>query len=395
VIIQEEYELLNSYYSYIMRYMHSIPGSVDGELDELFEEAVKIVTQYDRASASLIQRRLSIGYSRAARIIDQLECAGVIAPADGAAPREVLSSSYEDFLANGGNTSSEKQEDPFAVSANYKVPTGLKLSRSESNPWGKQFSDIFNSKDFRELKSRFSIPIGYDDEGKLHTESLLDAGNFIIAGNTLSQKENFVDSILLTYLLQYRPDELRLILHDPTHYLDLYYSIPHLLTPVMSEQNKLISALRWALDEMNRRLKLFAEAGVRNIGAFNELSGIDALPHILLITFYNISDWDTEDAIPAIAGVSIRTGIHTIVVVDRTTGKSLPTGFKSTIPARIVFRLPSAGESKAIDVSGAEKLEAGEVIYKPNFGGLVKLKAIYTPENNVKEVVEAVKESSD
>ncbi len=90
----------------------------------------------------------------------------------------------------------------------------------------------------------------------------------------------------------------------------------------------------------------------------------------------------------------MRTGIHTIVVVDRTTGKSLPNSFKSTIPARVVLRLSSAGESKAVDVSGAEELELGEIIYKPNFGGTAKLKAIYTPEANVKEVVEAVKQAS-
>jgi DNA segregation ATPase FtsK/SpoIIIE-like protein len=142
-------------------------------------------------------------------------------------------------------------------------------------------------------------------------------------------------------------------------------------------------------------LKIFAQAGVRDIGSFNKLSGNDVLPHILLITFYSSSDWDTEDVISQIAGVSSRTGIHTIIVVDRTTGKSLPTSFKSTIPARVVFRLSSAGESKAIDVSEAEKLELGEIIYKPNFGGAEKLKAIYTSEANVREVMEAVKESAD
>jgi S-DNA-T family DNA segregation ATPase FtsK/SpoIIIE len=277
---------------------------------------------------------------------------------------------------------------------NYNVPT-VKLSNSSDVPWGKQFSEVFKSKDFQNLKSEFAIPIGYDDNGNLHTDSLLNAGNFIVAGNTLSQKENFVDSILLTYLLRYRPQELRLILHDPTHHLDLYNGIPHLLTPVVNDPGKFVSALEWTQFEMDRRLKIFAQAGVRDIGSFNKLSGNDVLPHILLITFYSSSDWDTEDVISQIAGVSSRTGIHTIIVVDRTTGKSLPTSFKSTIPARVVFRLSSAGESKAIDVSEAEKLELGEIIYKPNFGGAEKLKAIYTSEANVREVMEAVKESAD
>ncbi len=79
-------------------------GGVEGEIDDLFKEAVKVVCQYDRASASLLQRRLSIGYARAARIVDQLEAAGVIAPSDGSSkPREVLVANAEEFLASFGN----------------------------------------------------------------------------------------------------------------------------------------------------------------------------------------------------------------------------------------------------------------------------------------------------
>ena len=94
-----------------------------------------------------------------------------------------------------------------------------------------------------------------------------------------------------------------------------------------------------------------------------------------------------------LTGQGVRAGIHNIMIIERTNGKSLPANIKSNVPARVVFRLSSAGESKAIDLSGAEKLQPGEIIYKPNFGDEVKLKAIFTPESNIKEVVGAVKNS--
>jgi len=87
-------------------------------------------------------------------------------------------------------------------------------------------------------------------------------------------------------------------------------------------------------------------------------------------------------------------GIHNTVVVDQTNGESLPRSIKNNILARVVFRLSNARESKAIDVSGGENLQLGEIIYKPKFGPHVRLKAIFIPEGNPKEVVEAVKQAS-
>jgi DNA segregation ATPase FtsK/SpoIIIE, S-DNA-T family len=378
-----------------MRYMLHPPPTFDfGEdIDDNFKEAVEVIVQYDRASPSLLQRRLAIGYARAARLMDQLEAAGVVGPAEGSKPREVLITSYDDLMAKAGKPPKNEQDDVFGVPENYKVPSGIKLSRTDDVPWGNQFSDTVQRADFRSSKADFPVHLGFDEEEKLYTESLLDVGNLIIAGNTLSQKENLVDTILLTYLLRYAPQKLRIILNDPTHYLDLYNGIPHLLSPVINEHSKVISAFRWSLAEMDRRLEQFAQAGVRDIASYNEMAGAMGLPHILLITFFNFFDIETEDALTMLTGQGVRAGIHNIIIVERTNGKSLSTNIKSNIPARVVFRLSSVGESKAIDVSGAEKLQPGEIIYEPNFGSPLNLKAIFTPEINVKEVVEAVKKS--
>jgi DNA segregation ATPase FtsK/SpoIIIE-like protein len=363
------------------------------DTDDNFKEAVEVIVQYDRASPSLLQRRLAIGYARAARLMDQLEAAGVIGPMDGSKPREVLIHSAEEILGENGGKARKKEEWTPEPPKNYKVPSGVKLSKAPEIPWGTQFGDAINH--FKDSEIEFPLPLGSDDKGNLRTESLLDVNNLIIAGNTLSQKEIFVDTILLTYLLRYNPSELKIILIDPTHYLDLYNGIPHLLSPVINEHSKAISAFKWSLAEMDRRLKQFAEAGVRDISTYNEMAGALRLPHILLITFFNFFDVETEDALTMLTGQGVRAGIHNIIIVERTNGKSLSANIKSNIPARVVFRLSSAGESKAIDVLGAEKLQPGEIIYKPNYGTQVNLKAIFTPEANVKEVVEAVKNVSN
>jgi DNA segregation ATPase FtsK/SpoIIIE-like protein len=366
----------------------------DGDIDDNFKQAVEVVTQYDRASASLLQRRLSIGYARAARLIDQLEAAGVVGPAEGAEPREVLIRSVDEIIPQNGKNSQEKEVWFPEPPKNYKLPSGVKLSSAYDIPWGTQFSEVYKRTDFEDLKVEFPIPLGFDGEGNLKAESLLDVNNLIIAGNPLSQKENLVDTILLTNLLRYAPSQLKLILIDPTHYLDLYEGIPHLLSPVISDQTKEISALKWTLYEVERRQKQFAEKAVRNIRAFNEQMGFQALPYILTIIYVGGYSVETEDALVQLTTQGARTGIHNIIVTDHTSGALLPNILKSNIPARAIFRLTSAGESKAIDISGAEMLEPGELIYKPNYGGSEKLKALFTPETNVKEVTGAVKQAA-
>src|SRR5215212_8318149 len=116
-----------------MRYMLRPPPTFDfGEdTDDNFKQAIEVVIQYDRASPALLQRRLAIGYARAARIIDKLEAAGVVGPADGAKPREVLIHSYDQIAEKGGGEAKDKQDDPFEVPSNYKVPESLNLSKGD------------------------------------------------------------------------------------------------------------------------------------------------------------------------------------------------------------------------------------------------------------------------
>jgi len=162
---------------------------------------------------------------------------------------------------------------------------------------------------------------------------------------------------------------------------------------VTNKYSKIVSAFHWLVAEMDRRLKKFSETGVRDIDSYNEVVGGMGEPRILAITYYNFFGVEAEDCLAMLAGQGQRAGIHNIVVIEHTNAKIFSNSIKNNIPARVTFRLSSAGESKAIDILGAETLEPGEIIYKPNFGESVKLKSIFTPEENVKEVVEAVKKS--
>src|SRR5687768_6066583 len=120
-----------------MRYMLQSPiaGISSEEFDDNFKQAVEVVVHYDRASASLLQRRLSIGYARAARLIDQLEAAGVLAPAEGSAPREVLIKSADEILVENQSKEQEDEEWTPEPLRNYKVPVGIKLSMVDDIPW--------------------------------------------------------------------------------------------------------------------------------------------------------------------------------------------------------------------------------------------------------------------
>ena len=368
------------------------PLGADEGFDEFFEEAVKLVCKYDRASAPLLQRRLSIGYARAARLIDQLEKVGVVGPQDGSLPRLVLINSFEEFLKSQGKstTSSEKaDEDPFSVSKNYRVPTDIKLSKDEKPEWGPQFADVYKS-NLKDKEVPYPVAVGYDEKENIVVESLIDIGNLIVVGNPLSRKEVFVDSVLLAFLFRYTPSELRLILVDEAHYLDLYNGMPHLLSPVITEHDKSISALRWTMYEMKRRMKAFSEAGVRDIKAYNKLSGLQALPHILLVMFPAWYDDETASFLTVLADTGPRTGIHNILVANQMDKMNFPKEVKANVPARLVLKVTSAGESRSAEVKGGESLQPGEAIYKSNGGQITTVKTVFTPDVNVKEVVTAI-----
>lgn len=178
-----------------------------------------------------------------------------------------------------------------------------------------------------------------------------------------------------------------------------YNGIPHLLTPVIVEPEKILSALKWATGEMDRRYKLFSERGVRNIDGYNELSGFQALPYIVIIIdeladLMMFAPVEVEDAIARIAQMARAVGIHLIVATQRPSVNVITGLIKANIPCRIAFNVSSLIDSRVIlDSPGAEKLLGrGDMLYvPPDQAKPTRIQGAFVSEKEVKKVVDFLK----
>jgi S-DNA-T family DNA segregation ATPase FtsK/SpoIIIE len=232
---------------------------------------------------------------------------------------------------------------------------------------------MLESEVMRERESKLTVSLGLDVSGKPFAADLARMPHVLIAGQTGSGKSVCINSFLGSLLFRAAPSEVKLILVDPKRVeLTAYNGIPHLLTPVIVEVEKVISALRWILSEMDRRYKLFAQAGARNIDAYNEMSGFQALPYIIFIVdeladIILFSPVEVEDAITRIAQMSRATGIHMVLSTQRPSVDVITGLIKANIPCRIAFAVASQVDSRVIlDTQGAEKLLGrGDMLYLP------------------------------
>jgi S-DNA-T family DNA segregation ATPase FtsK/SpoIIIE len=172
-----------------------------------------------------------------------------------------------------------------------------------------------------------------------------------------------INSLLTSLLYRNSPAQLKLILVDPKRVeLTLYNNIPHLLTPVIVDPEKTISALKWAVAEMERRLKLFAEVGKRNILEYNSIEAADRMPYIVIVIdemadLMMLAAADVEALIVRLAQLARAAGIHLVLATQRPSVNVITGIIKANIPARLAFRVASNVDSRTIlDASGAEKL---------------------------------------
>jgi S-DNA-T family DNA segregation ATPase FtsK/SpoIIIE len=175
-----------------------------------------------------------------------------------------------------------------------------------------------------------------------------------------------------------------------------YNGIPHLLTPVIVEPEKILSALKWAMGEMDKRYKIFAERGVRNIDSYNELSGFQALPYIVVVIdeladLMMFAPVEVEDAIARIAQMARATGIHLVIATQRPSVNVITGLIKANIPTRIAFSVSSMIDSRVIlDSPGAEKLLGrGDMLYiPPDQAKPTRIQGAYLSEREVHKLVE-------
>ncbi len=261
---------------------------------------------------------------------------------------------------------------------------------------------ILNSDEMKRAKSKLAIGLGFDVAGNTVVGNITDMPHALIAGATGSGKSVAINSFIATILFRASPEEVKFILVDPKRVeLTQYNGIPHLLTPVIVEPEKVVSALKWAIEEMERRYKLFAKVGARKIESYNEVSGFQAMPYIIIIIdeladVMLFAPSDVEDAITRIAQMARATGIHLVVSTQRPSVDVITGLIKANIPCRIAFNVSSMIDSRVIiDMPGAEKLLGkGDMLYiPPNQAKPTRIQGPYVADEDIKSLIKFLKET--
>jgi S-DNA-T family DNA segregation ATPase FtsK/SpoIIIE len=226
-----------------------------------------------------------------------------------------------------------------------------------------RLSSILQAHDWTESTSALEFAIGKDIAGKPVLADLSKMPHLLVAGQTGSGKSVMINDILTSMLYRNTPADLKLILVDPkTVELTPYNEIPHLLTPVITEPEKCISALKWAVAEMERRYRTLAEQKKRNIAEYNALKNEESMPYIVIVIdeladLMMMAARDVEALIVRIAQKARAVGIHLILATQRPSVDVITGLIKANVPARIAFTTASQVDSRTIiDQMGAEKL---------------------------------------
>jgi S-DNA-T family DNA segregation ATPase FtsK/SpoIIIE len=259
-------------------------------------------------------------------------------------------------------------------------------------------------------KSKLTLALGKDINGRIVTADLNGMPHLLIAGSTGAGKSVAINAMIMSILYKATPDQVRLILVDPKRLeLGNYEGVPHLYTPIITEPKLAANALRNAVREMERRLKLLAEKGVRNIDQYNKLfdesdtpslfgDSVEErpLPYIVIIIdeladLMMLDSSNVEESITRLAQMARAVGIHLVLATQRPSVDVITGLIKANFPARMSFRVATKVDSRTIlDANGAEALLGrGDMLYLPSGSARVhRLHAPYVTEKEIAAVVE-------
>ncbi len=266
------------------------------------------------------------------------------------------------------------------------------------------------SSEFIGTKSKLTLALGKDINGRIVTADLKSMPHLLIAGSTGTGKSVAINAMIMSILYKATPDQVRLILVDPKRLeLGNYDGVPHLFTPIITEPKLAANALRNAVREMERRLKLLAEKGVRNIDQYNKLFedgdtmslfGENAeegpIPYIVIIIdeladLMMLDSGNVEESITRLAQMARAVGIHLVLATQRPSVDVITGLIKANFPARVSFRVATKVDSRTIlDANGAEALLGrGDMLYLPSGSARVhRLHAPFVTEKEIAAVVE-------
>ncbi|MDO4178249.1 MAG: DNA translocase FtsK 4TM domain-containing protein [Phascolarctobacterium sp.] len=262
------------------------------------------------------------------------------------------------------------------------------------------FREVVDTDVVKKDPSRLAIGLGKNISGDIISADLGKMPHTLIAGSTGSGKSVCVNTIIAGLLYKASPEEVKLILVDPKVVeLSNYNGIPHLLTPVVTDPKKAASALRWGVNEMERRYQLFADNHVREITAFNKKEDVEKLPYIVIIIdeladLMMVAKVDVEEAILRLAQKARACGIHLILATQRPSVDVITGIVKANIPSRIAFAVSSQTDSRTIlDGSGAEKLLGkGDMLFKPvGVNTPMRVQGAFVTDEELAKIVDFVK----
>jgi S-DNA-T family DNA segregation ATPase FtsK/SpoIIIE len=252
------------------------------------------------------------------------------------------------------------------------------------------------SKSFSGLNAFLKFVLGKDVAGKPAAVDLAQMPHLLIAGTTGSGKSVCINAILCSFLMQRTPNELRLVMVDPKRVeLTGYNGIPHLLTPVVVDHEKVVGTLQWMSREMDSRYKKFAEVGARNIIDYNAHNQ-DKLPYIVVVIdeladLMMLAPEETERNLNRLAQLARATGIHVIIATQRPSVDVITGMIKANFPARISFTVVSGVDSRVVlDQPGAERLIGkGDMLFQaPDAPAPKRLQGVYVADEEINRIVE-------
>jgi S-DNA-T family DNA segregation ATPase FtsK/SpoIIIE len=282
---------------------------------------------------------------------------------------------------------------------------------------------MLESEEFAQSHSRLTIPLGKDINGRIRMAALEGMPHLLIAGSTGAGKSVMINSMIMSILYKSTPDEVRMIMVDPKRVeLGLFEGIPHLLTPVIIDPKKATNALRNAVLEMERRLRLLAEYGVRNIDQFNKkvrtlqeqprdlfaeegeptIEDLRPLPYILILIdeladLMMLEGKNVEESVTRLAQMARAVGMHLVLATQRPSVDVITGLIKANFPSRISFRVATRVDSRTVlDVMGAEHLLGkGDMLFlPPGSSRLTRVHGAFVTETEIVRVVDFWKEQA-